>query len=664
MAPNPAYKRYNLYTTNSSYTFIPADGGDRTLIVHRTSGEIQVGSKFQTPVNNLDLRSSDIFGIIGIISLAITDYIVVMTGREYKGELLGHEIFRATKFQMLPMNPDIEPELYPAEHYLMGLLKRHLDDGLFWFSYTWDLTRRLQAQWSESGDGKSLWEVADDRFFWNKFLQSRFIDAAVADPEQKIGPFILPLVFGTFDIRRSVIKGYTMQLCLVSRRSRHRAGTRYFRRGIDHNGHVANFNETEQILLVDRAGKATGDLGARLSFVQIRGSIPLYWAEVNNLRYKPELQVMELPDSENAMRAHLQELVRIYGEQDLVNLVNHKGHELPMKEAYAKYVAKLNLPKVRYEYFDFHTECKNMRWDRISLLIGSIEEDLLRNGYFYEDADRPEVVKLQLGVVRTNCMDNLDRTNVAQSAFAKWMLNRQLRDIGVFQEHESVDAHEEFMHDFRNMWADHADYISKAYSGTGALKTDYTRTGKRSWMGYAQDGLNSVMRYLRNNYFDGPRQDGFDLFTGNWTPRPNTSGASSLWMDTRPLLIRSMPPLASLALFMICAGLTLPRTSDYSLTYWFLLWMSLLALALAFIFAHGVSYVSWPRLNPLTDVIEYNGPGFKGKRKGRGLGLSFLALANGAKNTGIMRKGSTGGTKQKWNAPQEIELGTLKKRVD
>lgn len=88
-----------------------------------------------------------------------------------------------------------------------------------------------------------------------------------------------------------------MRLCLISRRSRHRAGTRYFRRGIDRDGHVANFVETEQILLVDRTGKNSNEPGARLSFVEVRGSIPLYWAEINNLRYKPELQVMEHTDS-------------------------------------------------------------------------------------------------------------------------------------------------------------------------------------------------------------------------------------------------------------------------------------------------------------------------------------------------------------------------------
>ena len=38
------------------------------------------------------------------------------------------------------------------------------------------------------------------------------------------------------------------------------------------------------------------------------------------------------------MRAHLQELVKIYGPQDIVNLVNHKGHEGPIKNAFEKFV--------------------------------------------------------------------------------------------------------------------------------------------------------------------------------------------------------------------------------------------------------------------------------------------------------------------------------------
>ncbi len=33
------------------------------------------------------------------------------------------------------------------------------------------------------------------------------------------------------------------------------------------------------------------------------------------------------------------------------------------------------------------------------------------------------------------------------------------------------------------MWADSGDNISKQYAGTGALKNDYTRTGKRDARG-------------------------------------------------------------------------------------------------------------------------------------------------------------------------------------
>ena len=151
-----------------------------------------------------------------------------------------------------------------------------------------------------------------------------------------------------------------MHLALISRRSRFRAGTRYFRRGIDLEGHVANFNETEQILLLERQSIpgsvpiSDDNYAVKLSFVQIRGSIPVFWSEINTLRYKPDLQIMDLPDTvsvfllwqtantdlmqSNAMRAHFAALNKLYGVQSLVNLVNQKGYEKPVKDAYERYI--------------------------------------------------------------------------------------------------------------------------------------------------------------------------------------------------------------------------------------------------------------------------------------------------------------------------------------
>ncbi|TFY53114.1 hypothetical protein EVJ58_g9634 [Rhodofomes roseus] len=586
------HQRLNLYANgNETYTFVPAEPvGARSLTIYRNSGDIVLNAP-NTPLPVTAERSGKtIYGIYGLISLALSEYIIVITGRELRGRLMGQNIYRATDYEILPLNPDISVSSppHPVEAHLLALVKSHLASGNFLFSYAWDLTRRLQAQWAslkEDGD-KPLWEVV--------FLeQSRLIDVTIGNPDQNLSPYILPVLHGTFDIRAERVNGHHMRLCLISRRSRYRAGTRYFRRGIDQDGHVANFNETEQILLV-----GPDDSSVQLSFVQIRGSVPVFWAEINTLRYKPDVQIMELQETVDATRKHLQEIVSAYGQSSLVNLVDQKGHELPVKEAYERNVKQANHPKVKYEYFDFHNECKHMRWDRIQGLLDRLDEDLASYGYFHLDASKSEPVRIQTGVVRTNCMDNLDRTNVGQSAVAKWMLTRQLQALDILHETDTIDRYEDFMRDFREMWTDHANMISVAYSGTGALKTDFTRTGQRTRQGMFEDFRNSVMRYLKNNFFDGARQDAYDLMT---------------------------------------------------------------ALSLIFIFAHGIEYVNWPRLIPLTHIINYNGPGFRSGQRGKGFGIPALDL-NNLKSSAPVHRGKMPGHRRAKSRIEEIEMGT--KRVD
>ena len=47
--------------------------------------------------------------------------------------------------------------------------------------------------------------------------------------------------------------------------------------------------------------------------------------------------------------------------------------------------------------------------------------------------------------------------------------------MGVFEETARIDEKGQFENLLKNVWADHADMISIQYSGTGALKTDFTR---------------------------------------------------------------------------------------------------------------------------------------------------------------------------------------------
>ena len=99
-------------------------------------------------------------------------------------------------------------------------------------------------------------------------------------------------------IHQTSIKSRPTNFALISRRSRFRNGTRFFSRGVDRDGNASNYVETEQIVEVDPLEDRYEFEGkVKLSYVQTRGSIPMYWAQINNIKYTPKLVIMELPDT-------------------------------------------------------------------------------------------------------------------------------------------------------------------------------------------------------------------------------------------------------------------------------------------------------------------------------------------------------------------------------
>ena len=173
-----------------------------------------------------------------------------------------------------------------------------------------------------------------------------------------------------------------------------------------------------------------------------------------------------------------------------------------------------------------------MKWENISILITLLGNDLTAQGYFFQSNN--QTIQNQTSIVRSNCMDCLDRTNVVQSVIARIFLTRQLRSIQVLSQNQEIDG--EFEYIFNNVWADNADAISLQYSGSGALKTDFTRTGKRNVHGVLNDLSNSIIRYVKNNFLDGTRQDEFDLFLGNYKIG-NTSPFKNSSVDNSALVL-------------------------------------------------------------------------------------------------------------------------------
>ncbi|TDZ41403.1 Phosphoinositide phosphatase SAC1 [Colletotrichum trifolii] len=650
MAPTLPYRDINVKVAPDSYIFTSPSSPDApALVIDRPTGDLRLGD---AGLGKRVSRVSSIAGILGIIQLRLDKYVIVITKAQPVGRLKGHMVYKVLSTEILPMR---ERQIRdPDEDTFIGLLDTFMKNGPMYFSYSFDLTNSFQRQ-ASADTSLPLWQRADDRFFFNRFIQSDLIDFRTRGARGHVGPqtgadpFILPVIFGMLEIKPTTFKGTPVTITLISRRSRHRGGTRYFTRGVDDEGHAANYNETEQITIFNDSGSGMGGFAGSsdmqsgqygnsgkdtqiMSYVQTRGSVPTYWAEINSLRYVPKLQVRSIDSALPAAKAHFEEQIRLYGDNYLINLVNQKGREQRVKNSYEQMVEKLiSSPKERtegdrytdekfttiqpekrvvefdrlhYIYFDYHHETKGMKMHRAYALIERLKEAIDAQGYFravdMPGADgRLEPRSYQTSVMRTNCMDCLDRTNVVQSMFARHMLDRIFEEMGLMTRGSSFrDEDPSFEHLFRNLWADNADVVSCSYSGTGAMKTDVTRTGVRTKQGALQDARIGVTRYFKNNFFDGPRQDSYDLFLGTYHPGTANIGSSLIFADRRPILIQAVPYLLAFGIFLVLVGLFSKTEAVVTIRLFILFWLAVSVWSASFVFSHGMLYVNWPKLNP------------------------------------------------------------------
>ncbi|KAJ5089278.1 hypothetical protein N7532_007962 [Penicillium argentinense] len=433
---------------------------------------------------------------------------------------------------------DQATELLPK---LLRYTKLLFSSHNFFFAYDYDLTRPLNAQENRKAQ-LPLHKMVDPLYFWNKHLMSTFIDKGAHG-------FILPLLQGFVGQREFTVAntekpadesvsekltegrilGESQEaeavettapkrnflLTLISRRSVNRPGLRYLRRGVDDEGNTANTVETEQIL-------STPDLDPShnaYSYLQLRGSIPLYFSQ-SPYALKP-IPVLHHSAETNqlAFARHFRELSRRYGKIQAVSLIDKHAGELKLGEQYERYAGVFNEAggidgtPLRLEWFDFHNECRGMKFENVSHLVDRVKGTLDEFGYTIVK-DGASLCR-QAGIVRTNCMDCLDRTGVAQCAFGQWALELQLQNEGIHID-LGGDSSTQW---FNTLWADNGDAISKQYSSTAALKGDYTRTKKRDYRGALNDLGLTLSRYYNNIVNDYFSQACIDYLLGNVSTR-------------------------------------------------------------------------------------------------------------------------------------------------
>ncbi|ETN38944.1 uncharacterized protein HMPREF1541_06986 [Cyphellophora europaea CBS 101466] len=424
-----------------------------------------------------------------------------------------------------------------AEHPFHALQKL-LSGGNFYYSVDFDLTRRLQDRVEDTSlDIATL----DEGLLWNSYMINPLLQfrARLTHHEKDAldGSRILTSVIRGFartltvppsssPIRRKV-SNMPASLTVVSRLSSRRAGTRFNSRGIDDNGNVANFVETETIFW--------SPTGLCFSYVQVRGSVPLFWESSSSLiPGQQKIQITRSPEAtQPSFDKHFAGLENNYGAIHIVNLLSaSKPGEHELTQRYREHVRRSPLRRsdpnefedhnlLRSTEFDFHEHARGQGYDVTQAFRPYVDLSAESFVYFLSEeleewttskgkpkkVSRAAVIMQQNGVFRVNCLDCLDRTNLVQGMISRMSLE-------LFLSHRSERANSDFWMRHDTLWADNGDALSKIYAGTGALKSSFTRHGKMSLGGALADVRKSATRLYVNHFEDKGRQNTVDLLLG------------------------------------------------------------------------------------------------------------------------------------------------------
>ncbi|XP_030648320.1 synaptojanin-1 [Chanos chanos] len=513
MAFSKGYRIYHKLDPPPYSVIVETRNRDECLMFE--SGAVAVLSAAEKDaIKNTYTKMLDAYGILGVLRLNLGDSmlhsLVVVTGCSSVGKVQDSEVFRVTATDFVSLKND------PSDEDRISEVRKVLNSGNFYFAWS---STGVSLDLSLNAHRRIREDTSDNRFFWNQSLHLHLKHYGV-----NCDDWLLRLMCGGVEIRTIYAGHKQAKACVISRLSSERAGTRFNVRGANDDGQVANFVETEQVIFLD--DKVS-------SFIQIRGSIPLFWEQ-------PGIQVGShrvklsrgFEANAPAFERHFTALRRLYGKQVILNLLGMKEGEHMLSKAFQSHLkASEHASAVKMVNFDYHQMVKGGKTEKLhSVLKPQVSRFLEECGFFYYSGETG-IQRCQAGTLRVNCLDCLDRTNSVQAFFALEMLPKQLEDMGLTEKPQLVARFQEV---FRTMWSVNGDSISKIYAGTGALD------GKAK----LKDGARSVTRTIQNNFFDSSKQEAIDILRLGSTLNSDLADKARALLTTSSLYV-SEPILQS-----------------------------------------------------------------------------------------------------------------------
>ncbi|CAP24866.1 Protein CBG04077 [Caenorhabditis briggsae] len=522
---------------------------DGSSVVYKSSSK--KGSK-----SGLVERATNAFGILGVVRFVEGYYLIIITRAVAVATLGYHPVYKIVEVAMIPIAMDGISSSSEEQKYVKLFQSVDLSTD-FYFSYSYDLSRTFQdnalrSNWDNNGHRKL---EADDRFVWNSFLLEPLRKNLISER------WFIEIVHGYVRQEYIFLPVGRISLTIIGRRSTKYAGTRFLKRGANPSGNVANYVETEQIVW-DMASSGNVANGRFSSFVQMRGSVPMRWSQDPSTRGvvgKPLILIDNHEPHAQTAASHFREIRNKYGNPIIImNLIKRnekRRHEGVLHTQFLKNIEYLNQfldsdEKLCYLSFDV-ARCNKAANAMPSINVLNVMEDLsmksvLKNGWF-QSFPLNEALKtspregfetldvqyskdgrfiIQHGICRTNCVDCLDRTNVAQFVIAKVALGCQLCAMGILDE-PSLSLQSEVCRLLEDMFDEHGDTMALQYAGSQLVHSIKTYKKTAAFQERRRDVFQTLSRYYSNTFNDWDKQMAINLFLGVF--RPKITSLKNLW---------------------------------------------------------------------------------------------------------------------------------------
>ncbi|KAK9447710.1 SacI homology domain-containing protein [Limtongia smithiae] len=517
---------------------------DDTIYSHVEIIELLEAIQDGNPVGGLTKRLTS-WGVIGFIRFTQYYYMSLITKRSAVALLGGHYIYHIDATELIPLCSSAnyrKPHRNSGEARFLATFQNLDLSKTFYFSYSYDITHTLQRNLDRErarvklNVSPSEWKVYSDyneMFVWNQYL----LKPAYAQNIDVL-TWCLPVIHGFIDQANISVYGRNVSIAIIARRSHYFAGARYLKRGANDQGYVANDVETEQIVsdtLTTSFHALDGGLFANpsyTSFVQHRGSIPLFWTQdVSGMSPKPPIELNVVDPFFSAAALHFDDEFRRYGTPvavfNLIKIRERTPRETILLHEFEQCIQYLNqfLPeeaKIFYTSWDMSHASKGRDQEVIEFLENYSDRILKTVKIFHNG---PEPLSVQSGVCRTNCIDCLDRTNAAQFVIGKRALGYQLHALGIIKG-TRVEYDTDAANLLTEMYHDHGDTIALQYGGSHLVNTMETYRRINQWTSHSRDLIESIRRYYNNSFVDSQRQEAINLFLGNYVFE---TGQPMLW---------------------------------------------------------------------------------------------------------------------------------------